>query len=114
MVGGAGLSYVVYKFLGLFLSLLLVPPILGVALALTFIKVNNKPFIFTLEAWLKFTINKYLMGGALYIWKKGKKKKVEKAEDEKKEEIKFVPKFSESKLRDISWGLDVLDAERRT
>ncbi len=113
MVGGLGLSYVIYKFLGIWLAILIAPPIIGLALALTFMKINNKPFIFTLEAWFKFNINKYFMGRALYIWKKAPVKKKKAVEIVEQESIATLPQLSESKLRDIAWGLDVLDVEKR-
>lgn len=114
IVGGLGLSYIIYKFFGLLLSFILVPPIIGLAIALTFVKVNNKPFVFTLQSWIKFQINKYLYGNNLYIWKKEPpKKKPEKKVSAPVTEPSYVPKLSNSKLKDISWGLDVLDVNKK-
>jgi len=112
MVGGAALSYVIYRFFGIVVSILLVPPIIGLALALTFVKINNKPFVFTMEAWISFMMNKYLYGRALYIWRKEPKKK-KQAVAAKEEAPSYIPKLSDSKLKDIAWGLDVLDIENK-
>lgn len=115
MAGGLGLTYVVYKIFGIIIAFLLGPFILGLAAALTFVKINNKPFIFTLEAWFKFHTNKILYGRNLYIWRKDppKKKLPEKQAQATISEPSFIPKLSDSKLKDISWGLDVLDTSKK-
>ena len=48
------------------------------------------------------------MGTKLYIWKK-EEKKARGKEQKKPEEGLYVPKLSESKLKDMSWSLDVLE-----
>ena len=109
LVGGAAISFVLYKLLPFFIAILLILPIVGLALALTFYKVNNKPFIETLENWFKFsTQNK------LYVWKKKPQKKDDgKSKLPEQEVASYVPKLSESKLKDISWSLDVLDVNKK-
>ncbi len=107
LAGGAGMAFVIYKTLPLLVAILLIPPILGLAAALTFYKINNKPFIQILEYYLKFnTQNK------LYIWKKKPKKK-EAIKAEEIEAPALVPRLSDSKLKDISWSLDVLDINKK-
>jgi hypothetical protein len=107
LAGGAGMSFVIYKTLPLILAILLVPPILGLSAALTFYRINNKPFIEILEYYFKFnTQNK------LYIWKKKAKKK-EVAAAVQAEAPAVVPRLSDSKLKDISWSLDVLDINKK-
>jgi len=70
---------------------------------LAFYKINNKPFIFTLEAAFK-----YVTGGKLYIWKKEEKTAVaKKAAEEKPLEQVHVPKLSSSKLKELTWSLDI-------
>jgi len=109
MAGGAGISFVIYKVMPIYVTIILVPPVLGLSAALTFAKVNNKPFVEILEYYFKFTLQ-----NKLYIWKKNpKKKKVAKKAEEKKEEPLGVPRFSDSKLKDISWSLDVLDINKK-
>ncbi len=108
IVGGAGLSYILIKLLPLFIAILLIIPVGAFAFALAFVKVNNKPFLDIVEA--SFT---YFMRDKLYLWKKDQnKKKTEQVASEKKE-MQYVPKISESKLHDISWGLDVLGSRSR-
>jgi hypothetical protein len=111
LAGGAGVSYVLFKALGLFLGLIPIAIVAGFALALAFYRPNNKPFIDIIEAGFR-----YLIQDKLYIWQKRKVKK-----DLKKQEeidalkiIQKVPKYdlNRSKLKDLSWSLDVLDNEK--
>ena len=107
LAGGAGICFIIYKLLPFFFAVLLIVPVAGLALALTFYKVNNKPFIAILESYIRF-----LVQGKLYIWKKDpKKKEADKTEDVLPASI--VPRLSESKLKDISWSLDVLDVNSK-
>jgi len=111
LVGGAGISFVLFKLLPLFVAIILILPVIALSLALTFYKVNNKPFIQILEAYFKYaTQNK------LYLWRKKPPPKKEVAlakPKEEEKETKYVPQLSESKLKDISWGLDVLDMKEK-
>ena len=65
LAGGAGMCFVFYKWLGLFLGAIPILAMAGIALALTFYRPNNKPLIFMLEAGFK-----YLTQSKLYIWKR--------------------------------------------
>lgn len=69
VIGGCGLSYVIYRFVPFFfISILLIVPVLGFSMALAFYKPNNKPFIDMVESALIF-----FSGHKLYIWKKTSK-----------------------------------------
>lgn len=104
LAGSGGLAFVVYKFFPLFIGIFFVIPIVGLGLALAFYKINNKPFIFTMEAAFG-----YALGSKLYLWKK-ELKKPEKHPEKKGEDIPIpVPKLSESKLKDLAWSLDIQD-----
>ena len=112
LAGGAGSAYALYKLLPFYISIFLIPPILGLALALTFYKVNGKPFVEVLQAWFVYTIK-----GKLFIWKqrkaeKNKAKAAAKA-SEKAPPLAGIPKLTESRLSDISWSLDVLNMQKR-
>jgi len=103
MVGGLGIAFVLYRVLPAFLAVLFIAPVLAFSGALAFYRVNNKPFIYIVEAFITFTLS-----NKLYLWKKVDKKAVAK----KKEESttgSYVPRLSNSKLKDLSWSLDVLD-----
>lgn len=109
LAGGAGASYAIFKLLPIYISVLLILPILGCALALTFYKVNGKPFIEVLQAWFIYTFK-----SKLFIWKqrKAEKKKVV-APAPVAHPMSNIPKLTESRLSDISWSLDVLDMQQK-
>lgn len=69
ILGGVGLSVVLYFFLPFFIS----APLIGLALAfsgsLAFYKINNKPFVEILQAGLK-----YALTSKLFLWKRVPKK----------------------------------------
>ncbi|MCX6753135.1 MAG: PrgI family protein [Candidatus Nomurabacteria bacterium] len=115
MAGGAGLCFVIYRTTSLIVGIIPILAIAGFSLALTFYKINNKPFIFVLEAAFS-----YLFRDKLYIWKRRLKKPGEKeAEDLKKSEentenqARRVSKLGTSKLKDLAWSLDVLDVKKQ-
>ena len=105
LTGGAGLSYLLYavinQYVPFFLIIILVIPILAFAVALAFYKVNGKPFIDTVEFAFK-----YYVGSKLYIWKKEPKKVVQK-DDPTAQGNLIVPRLADSKLKDLSWNLDI-------
>jgi hypothetical protein len=100
--GGIGISVILFLLLPNFLAALISLPIVLFAAALAFYKVNDKPFINVVEAFVKYTLT-----NKLYIWKKEEKTPVAKSPVENKppEQI-YVPKLSESKLKELTWSLD--------
>jgi len=103
LAGAVGACVAIYSFLPLFLALpaMLVVALFGITLA--FYKVNNRPFIHMVESFLNFS-----MKSKLYIWKHERKPISKIAADAKKSRPSmYVPKLSESKLRDLTWSLDV-------
>jgi len=106
IAGSAGIAFVLWTFLPHFLAILIGGPLIAFGLALAFYKINKRPFINVVES--AFT---YVISSRLYIWKKSAKKikKKEKAEEQKKA-ITYVPKLSESKLKDLSWSLDIQES----
>lgn len=113
LIGCAALAFVIWTLIPIkFIALLLALPVLAFGVALAFVQINNKPFLFTLEAAFNYYIK-----SKLYIWKKVPKiGNVEKVEEE--EEVStsslFVPRLSESKLKELSWGLDVYDTNKQS
>ena len=65
IVGGAGMSFIVYNYLNSYVALILIAGIIPLSLALAFYKMNNKPFIDFLESAFMFYTKRNL-----YIWKK--------------------------------------------
>ncbi len=103
LAGAAGLTYVIYRFLPFLLAIPLMIVAAGFGLALAFYKVNNKPFINVVEAAFH-----YFRGNKLYVWRKEPRpvKEIEKDEESGVKPI-FVPRLSDSKLKDLTWSLDI-------
>lgn len=107
LAGTAGISVMLYAYLPFFIAVLFILPIAGLGLALAFYRYNGRPFIMTLEAAIRYSLSK-----RLYVWKRGEKKAgpIEKTAEQAAEELArsiVVPRLSESKLKDLAWGLDV-------
>ncbi|MFZ2523597.1 MAG: PrgI family protein [Minisyncoccia bacterium] len=101
VVGGAGLSFIIYTFLPLYIAFVLIAGVEALSLSLAFYKINNKPFIDFLESAFKFYTKPNL-----YIWKK-EDKPIQQSESIGQRAQITVPKLSDSKLKDLSWSLGV-------
>ncbi len=104
LAGGGGISFVIYKIIPyLIVSVFFIIPVMLFSFALAFYKVNGKPFIFILESAVKYTL-----GNKLYLWEK-KEKQIMKKESESKQGLPLlkIPRLSESKLKDLTWSLDI-------
>lgn len=112
LAGGAGLAYVLWRLLPTIVAVIVVIPVVAFALALAFYKVNNRPFIDTVQAAFTHTLKT-----KFYLWRRRTV-----TEEEKKKLAAKVPtppksaaeeaeglSFKESNLRNIAWNLDVLD-----
>lgn len=104
VAGSIGISVVLFVFLPKFLAILLALPILIFGSMLAFYKINGKPFVNVVEAFVK-----YAMTSKLYIWKKIDKPRSANSEVNapKSFDQVHVPKLSESKLKEMTWNLDV-------
>jgi|SRR6185436_6617589 len=114
LAGGGGLCFVLYKVLGLAFGLIPILAVAGLALALTFYRPNNKPFINMIESGFN-----YLLQSKLYIWKRRRYKVsaldkgvAEGEEDRQREMLENGVKLGGNKLRDLAWSLDVLDLSK--
>lgn len=86
-------------------------PIVVFGCMLAFYKYNGKPFVILVESAFE-----YLVGTKLFIWKK-KEKKIEplqKKNGDEKDTGLYVPKLSDSKLKDLAWSLDIHDITQET
>ncbi len=103
LTGGGGIAFIIWTFLKWW-GVLFILPVIGLALALAFYKVNGKTFVEMMESAFKF-----YSGSQLYTWKKEPPKKKPAEEVEKKSPTSgiFVPKLSTSRLKDLTWSLDV-------
>ncbi len=105
MAGGGGLVYILYKVLPIWIAIPLIIPVVILTALLTFYKINGKSFLYYLQASIT-----YATKSKLYVWKQRLQRP-----DTKKDipnlptQTSVVPTLSGSKLKDLSWSLDVLD-----
>ena len=108
IAGGAGLSFILFRFLPLLLVIPLVIIVLGFSLALAFYQINNKPLIYVMQSAFG-----YFFSNKLYLWKK-KDLSPEKAKQNLNvspgQTPLYVPKLSQSKLHDLTWSLDIKES----
>lgn len=103
VAGAIGLCVVFFTFLNKFVALLISVPVVAFGVALAFYKMNNRPFIQMVENFFHYSLS-----SKLYLWQKEERAPVAKiATEQKPLNQVFVPKLSESKLRDLSWSLDI-------
>ena len=108
LAGAGGLVFVLWRVLPLFVAVIVAAPIIVLAGALAFYKINKRPFVFVLESAFK-----YVLSNRLYVWKSKDLKQIQK---EKKKSIASqesqlqVPKLSGGKLKDIAWSLDIKES----
>jgi PrgI family protein len=108
LVGGAGLSYFTYSVMPGRIALLAMLPVMGFSIALAFYKVNDRPFLVVLESAFYYSIH-----GKLFLWKHKNATEAaltQKATDDAATAAALpaeLPSLSDSKLRDISWSLDI-------
>lgn len=102
LAGGAGMSFIAYRFLTIYLALPSIAIIIVLALALAFYKVNNRSFIELLEAMFNFYTKE-----KLYIWKKEERAIEHKEAKDATPNQVYVPRLSDSKLKELSWSLDI-------
>jgi len=102
MAGGA-IMYMAWSNLPVIFAVILGGPIFALFIALAFYKVNNRPLSKAMEH--AFT---YARGPKLYLWKK-RERTPERAVAEtlRHATAQDLPSLSGSKLKDMSWGLDI-------
>lgn len=102
LAGGLGMCAVIYRLLPFIIAVPLIAAIFGLALALSFYKLNNKPFVDLLQSAFEF-----YFGNKLYIWKKRDREVVIRKETETSNTQIYVPKLSDSRLKELTWSLDI-------
>ena len=105
LAGAGGLGFLIFKSLPLLIALPLILGVLGLGVSLAFVKINNKTFIEVIQAYVS-----YFFQNKMFIWKK------KNALPQSKEKLNTesvqntpIPRMSESKLKELSWGLDIKD-----
>lgn len=102
IVGAGGIVTVLFTLLPKFVAGIISIPIAALGLALAFFKVNDRPFALMIEDFVKFHI-----GAKLYIWKKTAPKVKPIEQGKAPIDQVYVPKLSQSKLKDLTFQLDV-------
>ncbi|HVY36037.1 MAG TPA: PrgI family protein [Candidatus Paceibacterota bacterium] len=105
LAGGGGLVYLAFRLLPTLVAFPVAAAFAALALALAFFKYNEKPFSYLLESFVRFHLR-----SRLYLWHKQPHIK-EKEPAEKVEKRSFFDRsaLTESKLKTLSWSLDVID-----
>ena len=106
LAGGGGVCLILYTLLPFYLMIPLAVPFIGLSLALAFYKVNDRPFITTIEHAFR-----YFLGSKLYLWKQRQPEELQAKMPELhlQEALVSVPTLSESKLKVLSWSLNIKD-----
>jgi hypothetical protein len=102
--GGLGLAYIAFTYVPSFLRIFVALLAVGLGVSLAFVKINNKPFIYMMEAAAK-----YIIHPRLYVWRKIAKKKEENKAKNNLEDETEAPNLSKNKLKDLAWSLDIHD-----
>ena len=110
LAGAGGLCFVFFVYLHIIIALLLAAPVVALAAALAFYKINGKPFIEVLEAGFN-----YYTGAKLFLWKhkdhnarEQSAASVAAAEAETAAQVlRSAPKLTRGKLSELAWSLDV-------
>ena len=114
LAGGGGLCLLFFTLLPLYLTVILAIPVLTLSAGLAFYTGNGRPLIFAMEHAFG-----YLFGTKLYLWMQRDQVSRDKglvASNSKLEARSSlpVPKLSESKLKDLSWSLNIKDPYHQT
>lgn len=106
LAGGGGLCLLFFTLLPLWLTVLLGVPVISFSAALAFYQINGRPLINALEHGFS-----YFFGTKLYLWKQRKTQgDALKSPDAKASPLEqTLPRLSQSKLKDLSWSLNIKD-----
>lgn len=111
IAGATGICVVSFVSLSFVIAFLLSAPIVALAAALAFYKINGKPFIEVLEAGFN-----YYTGAKLFLWKHGEptekeRRAVAAADAASAKEASLpqrgTPKLTRGRLSELAWSLDV-------
>ena len=105
LAGAGGLAFMEWVYLPVkLISIIFIIPTVAFGLLLAFYKINNRPFINVVESAFY-----YFFTRKLYIWKRAPTVSplASRTLPSQTAEGLSIPKLSESKLKDLSWSLDV-------
>lgn len=104
LAGGGGVCLMLFTLLPLWLTFLLGAPVLAFCAALAFYQVNGRPFIVAIEH-----ASSYFFGTKLYLWKQREAKASGPTAIATSAPVAPVPTLSQSRLKDLSWSLNIKD-----
>lgn len=110
IAGAAGLCIVFFVYLQIIIAIFLSLPVVALAAALAFYRLNGKPFIEVLEAGFN-----YYVGAKLFLWKHqeptaGETSSAAAAAAAAETAARIprgTPKLTRGKLSELAWSLDV-------
>jgi hypothetical protein len=106
LAGGTGLCVLFFVYLPIIFAFLLSAPVAALALALSFYKVNGKPFSEVLEAGFS-----YYTGAKFFLWKHKTppdlKQTVQRSDVVATQTNEPSSKLTRGKLSELAWSLDV-------
>lgn len=105
VLGAIGTAFIFYSLFPLFIAILFIVPISGLALLLAFYQHNGRPFALVLQSALK-----YLLSGKLYLWRKEKTPSAKLQKTDISRHViaqSKIPVVTEGKLDDLTWSVDV-------
>lgn len=109
IAGAGGLCVIFFSYLNTVVALLLSAPVVALAAALAFYKVNGKPLITVLEAGFN-----YYTGAKLFLWKHeepdAKQKSAAAAAAAAETALhaeRGSPRLTRGKLSELAWSLDI-------
>lgn len=104
IAGGAGISYMLWRSLPIYIAAPFILLFGGVGIALAFFQYNGQPFIQSLEhAFI------YLTRSKLYLWSNEEAlgTRTKTATITTAAAAPYIPHLSDSKLHELSWSLDI-------
>ena len=107
VLGGGSIIFLLYVFLPFFLMILFAAPVAVLFGALAFYKINGQPLVKILEGALE-----HYTGSRLFIWKKLERKRPTPGVGKSSTPSVFLPKLTESKLKELAWSLDIQHGKR--
>jgi hypothetical protein len=112
LAGAGGVLFILLKIFPVFIAIFLAIPIVALAVALAFYKINKRPFVLILESAFK-----YLLSNRLYVWKSkdidqitAEKNKMKETKEGGVGQTLNVPELSGNRLKDIAWSLDIKES----
>lgn len=105
LAGAAGVTTALLLTTPLYVAIPAAVPFVALGAALAFYKVHNRPFIDVLESAVRYGV-----GNKLYLWRQRTHAPEASKEKPSGSSHVSVPALSQSKLKDLSWSLDIKES----